>query len=101
MINIGVWRNLETHNLDSDLGVIEHSCPRPDRGEIGRLMLIAKEWVDNENRTPLDPWSALLTNEDGRTLYRIEYGGQSWEWELFAAHWTDIDGPCPYIGVWR
>jgi hypothetical protein len=98
-MTIGIWRNLETHVLDSDLGVIKYSRPDPVRREVGQLMLIAKEWVDNENRTPFDPWPARVITEDGRTFYQIEHDGQSWKWELFEAHWTDLDGPCPcYIG---
>lgn len=102
--SVGMWRNFKTHKLDSDFGVVEHSRARPDRNEVGRLILVNKDWVDQggDITQNVDPWPSWVTTEDGRTFFHIEYANQSWKWELFSGHWTDIEGPCPcYIGVAR
>jgi hypothetical protein len=92
-----MWRNTEPpFQVDSDLGVIEHSRPRPHLGEVGELMLIPNESVDNlltNGANMLDAPSTASASVDGdQTLFHLDWNGQRWTWELQDAHWTDIEG---------
>lgn len=67
-------------------GVIEHSCPRPDLGEVGPLMLAAVTHVAKAiaDGPLLGPGGALhsVTVHDDRKFAHIESAGARWTWEL-------------------
>lgn len=69
-------------------GVIEHSCPRPDRGQVGPLMIVTadylRELIDNGPREW--PRGTHSVTTDGRRVFaHHDYRGQRWTWELSAA----------------
>jgi hypothetical protein len=84
-------------------GVIEHSCPRPDRGQVGPLMIVTpdylRELIDNGPREW--PHGTHSVTTDGRRVFaHHDYHGQRWTWELFPAYFTDNLGPPICIGRW-
>ena len=109
-------------------GVIEYPDPRPDRGEVGHLILAttaslrgddyyARDCTD-EGRTRWQYYSGPK-QQDGRLFLSTAYPvyssnniyddngwiftdeTQSWTWELFPAHFSDGGGPHDvYVGRW-
>ncbi|AFQ97469.1 hypothetical protein DOROTHY_79 [Mycobacterium phage Dorothy] len=81
-----------SHWWECDWGVIEHSDPRPDRGEVGHLMLATTGYVDlllNNGPIPFLMKGGRVDSAsvDGDRLFvHIEWGGKRWTWELFEAH---------------
>lgn len=90
-----------------DWGLIEHSDPRPERGEVGPLMLTTMGYFkDLIEKGPLLRSGGALHSadihqaDDGeldentpvRMFAHIDYNGQHWAWELFLAHWWDGAG---------
>ena len=84
------------HRVVCDWGIVEHPEPRPDRNEVGHLMLTSTKYVrelltngPQERRTRrID--SAFRDGD--RFFCRSAYQGSSWTWELFDAHWWDGKG---------
>lgn len=84
-------------------GVIEHSCPRPDRGQVGPLMLVTAEYLREllDNGPRERPRGTHSVTTDGRRVFaHHDYRGQRWTWELFPAYFTDNLGPPVCIGRW-
>ncbi|MGB0877516.1 MAG: hypothetical protein ACPGXI_10705 [Mycobacterium sp.] len=94
------------HTIVCDWGRIEYPDPRPDLSEVGYLMLITADYVDElVHNGPLSlrygRRDSVTVNGD-RIIARTEYGGQRWAWELFEAHWWDgaPQNPALYVGRW-
>lgn len=105
MDSVGMWRCHETGEIDSDWGVITHTKPRADHDEIGPLILVSRKGFDDLLRCGPNlrdaPGLSSASVKGHRRFFHHDYGGTQWVWELFDAHWTDIDGPCNcYIGRW-
>ena len=84
-------------------GVIEHSCPRPDRGQVGSLMIVTAEYLREllDNGPREWPRGTHSVTTDGRRVFaRHDYNWQRWTWELFPAYFTDNQGPPICIGRW-
>lgn len=85
-------------------GVIEHSCPRPDRGQVGPLMIVTpdylRELIDNGPREWPHGGTHSVTTDGRRVFAHHDYHGQRWTWELFPAYFTDNLGPPICIGRW-
>jgi len=97
----------DSGEVDCCWGVIEHSDPRPDRDEVGHLMLTTRSYIEKilEDPRPLKaPSSRALhqvTSDGGRIFAHIHYFGKKWTWELFEAHFSDGKGPDDIlIGRW-
>lgn len=103
------------HHLESPWGRVEHSCPRPDRGEVGHLMLADLEWVagvlGSEGYRRAGGWWTATTAPDeqnpsrSRIFCHLEYPptGERWTWEMFAAEITPSrpEGARPLLlGKW-
>jgi hypothetical protein len=90
------------HEFVTDFGVVEHPLPRPDRGEVGPLILADHEWVEFScGRRPallaFRDTEVSFTRRDGRTFLHCDYpvsgdNPRRWTWELFEAHW-EPDSP--------
>lgn len=85
-------------NVECDWGVIEHSDPRPDRQEVGPLMLAVGWCIGGRlDKGPIPDDRYGLVNvkmEDADRLFlQIDTAEQRWTWELFEAHWEDGQGP--------
>jgi hypothetical protein len=88
-------RITDDHVVECDWGVIEHGDPRPDRGQIGHLMLTMRDYVDQLAKDGPCLWAHKGYRCDhaffdgGRVFVRSTWRDQSWTWELFDAHWSD------------
>jgi hypothetical protein len=84
-------------------GDIEHSDPRPDRGEVGHLMLCMPEYADRLLSTGPELHHGALhsVTESARGRFaHVEYGRARWTWELLPAHFSDGQGPPILLGKW-
>lgn len=93
------------HDVVCEFGTIEHTCPRPELGEVGSLIIAGPVWVDELLRRPAerDQRGYYARRVDGRlflTLDVTEFGFGCWTWELFEAHFQgDPDVPW-FVGRW-
>lgn len=98
------------------LGEVEHPEPRPDRGEVGHLMLAAADWVAQliTDGPQLMRWGGVFSaSTDARgTFVRLDYEpfklglhawcgvpvpepeslAGSWTWQMHDAHWSNDRG---------
>lgn len=86
-------------------GVIEHGEPRPDRNQVGHLMLTNHDYVGELlHNGPLNSRHHgvfnSVTEESGQLFAHVEYEGKRWTWELHDAHWADVPYEGLMIGVW-
>ncbi|MCA9843232.1 MAG: hypothetical protein KC491_01145 [Dehalococcoidia bacterium] len=83
-------------------GAVKHGNPRPDRGEIGHLMLIPARYLRELLKGSREwPHGTHSVTVDGRRVFaHHDYHGQRWTWELFPAYFTDNLGPPICIGRW-
>lgn len=99
------------HDVVSTWGEIEYPAARPDRGEVGHLILAPRGWVDSmarggygvSNACAGSTWAASTKRDKGsptRRFLHLAYDGRGWTWEMFRAHWDDNRGPDLYIGRW-
>jgi hypothetical protein len=94
------------HWWECEWGRIDYGDPRPDRGQIGHLMLTVDTYVDHLLIKPVTwPHKGGRTDSasrDGdRMFVHSEWNGHSWTWELFPAKFADgrdFDGLL--IGRW-
>lgn len=67
------------HHVECDWGSIDYSDPRPDRGEVGHLVL-AMGWVIGSNLNGGPTYVARDIDSDGRVRYQeysaTEHGGR-------------------------
>jgi hypothetical protein len=115
--SVGVWRTVSgdctcgipypaddppkrthRHYLECEWGVVQYTQARPDRGEVGPLVIVSRDGfldlLENGDNQLDKPAVASAYIEDWRLFYRLDYDGQHWIWELFEMHWTDLDdGP--------
>lgn len=94
------------HWVECDYGAIEYPNPRPDRGEVGHLMLVEQNYVsrllDQPNLIAQGGRIDSATVHNGRTFAHVDYRTMRWTWELFDAHFSDGEGPYDMmLGVWR
>jgi hypothetical protein len=98
------YRSECRHNLVCEWGVIEHSAPRPDRNQVGHLMLITPDYVGQLLSSPQahPPGALSSATIDGERLFvHMDYQGHKWTWELFEAHWGDgKNRPEVFVGRW-
>ena len=93
------------HWVECDWGRIEHPKARPDRGEVGHLVLVAADGlydlIINGPNWRDRPALASATLDGPRMFYHLDYDGRRWTWELFPCHWADgAKHPELYIGRW-
>lgn len=93
------------HGIECDWGTIEHPNPRPDRDEVGPLMLITRSYVDMllSDGPVLASWGSLYSAQhvDGQTFLNITHDRHWMIWALHPAHWANQpDWPAPYVGRW-
>jgi hypothetical protein len=91
------------HWVECDWGVIEHGQPRPDRNQVGHLMLATPDYVQSLlSSGPKLHHGAIheASIVNGRTFAHIGYGDKRWTWELFEAHFDDGKGPDILLGRW-
>jgi len=103
------------HHLECDWGRIDHPMPRPDRGEIGHLMLITRSYfgelfkhgprlrqgrIESVDAVPDAPDGEITDDTPLRLYAYIDTPEGRWTWELFDAHWANGKGPDVYIGRW-
>src|SRR5690349_14569819 len=97
------------HHVECDWGRIDYPEPRPDRNEVGHLMLTSAEYVAEliaygpQMRRSGRIHSATRDHDGQRAFARSEDAqGRSWTWELFDAHWWDgkDNGVRWLIGRW-
>lgn len=104
---IGAQRTYCEHRLMSPFGHVEHTAPRPDRGEVGHLMLTTPCYTkvlleqgpqpNTCNPHQLDS----VTVEAGKLFAHIHFQGEHWVWELFDTVWRDEDDwPVVQLGRW-
>ncbi|MCB1287428.1 MAG: hypothetical protein KDB47_06975 [Mycobacterium sp.] len=91
-------------DIITDLGEIEWPEPRPDRGQVGPLMLTTPGYVAKlkaDGPTPTS-YGAMhgVTTRGGSDFAYIDYRGRRWVWELLEAHFSDGEGPDILIGRW-
>lgn len=95
----------ENDDLVCDYGAFEFGDPRPDRDEVGPLMLVTADYLKElmEDRRPQAASGGALHQvvADGDRLFaHVHYFGKHWVWELFEAHFQDGEGPEIYVGRW-
>lgn len=101
-MTVGIWRNA-AHQCESDWGVIEHTRARPERGEVGHLILVSVTGYHQLIHGPMPEGASMATRSfsGDRAFYCLDYDGQRWTWELFETHWVDEPGSHPvFIGRW-
>lgn len=87
------------HHLECCWGRVEHPDPRPDRNEVGHLMLVGTDYVQEllANGPLLRQKRAgrvdSVTSDGERLFAHVDYYGKHWTWELFEAHFADGEGP--------
>lgn len=110
-------------------GVIDYPDPRPDRGEVGPLIIAVAASLHEEEEyyargctpegrtrwqyysgvrkqsgrlflsTAYPIYSSINIHDDSGWIFSKET--QSWTWELFPAHFADGEGPYGvYVGRW-
>jgi len=88
----------------TDLGEIAHPNPRPDRAEVGALMLATSSYIaELKAGGPQSTTHGALhwvTSQGARDFAHIDYMGRHWVWELIPAHFSDRSGPQVLIGRW-
>lgn len=101
------------HWLECDWGTIQGQ-PRPEQEPVSPLCLVSRDAVhemiehgpNNWGRpstgsVTLVPIDEPITEQSRlRMFFHLEYGAQTWTWELFDAHWWDHKGPQVYVGRW-
>lgn len=83
-------------------GPIQYTAPRPDRDEVGHLMLAMPRTIQRHLASgPEWHHGALhsITRASDRLFAHIDYQGHRWTWELHEAHFAD-NGQQIYIGRW-
>ena len=93
----------EGDNIVTDWGVIEHSEPLPERGQVGAQILITPRAVRELLKDgPRNVGGAIgSVKADGRRMFaRLDYYGKHWTWELFPAYFADNQGPPIIVGMW-
>lgn len=85
-------------------GPLEHSCPRPDLGQVGPLMITTigylRELLDSGPKEAPRGGTHSVTVDGRRVFAHHDYNWQRWTWELFPAYFTDNQGPPICIGRW-
>lgn len=92
-----------THRWVTDWGEIEHPNPRPDRGEVGHLLITDAGWFHDLCHwgPALFPDGRVYRATDGaRRFLNLQYGQERWTWEMFDAHWADGHPVPMLIGRW-
>lgn len=103
-MSVELWWN-DTNDLECDYGVIEYGDPRPDRAEVGPLMLVTDDYLlelmfEPQPRSAHEGALHQVTTADGRLFAHVYHGGGHWVWELFNAHFQDGQGPGIHVGRW-
>lgn len=95
---------IDDGDLVCDWGVIEFGDPRPERGEIGPLILATADYVRELSAYP-HPQCAKnsralhqITRDGDRLFAHVFYFGKHWKWELFEAYMADGLGPDIFVG---
>lgn len=102
------------HHVECDWGRIEHPQARPDRGEVGPLMLVSRDYfgklfkkgqlrrIGGFHSVDAVPAEEPVTDEtELRLFFYVDHDGRRWTWELFEAHWADGNPrPRVYVGRW-
>lgn len=106
-MSIEIRKTADGRNLECDWGVIEHSCPKPERGELGPLMIISADYAELLRDDPEAARRQYSSSYDdsvsalgSRLFAHIGHAGKRWTWELFEAHWWDGPDPRVYVGRW-
>lgn len=94
------------HWWECEFGRLEHSDPRPDRGQIGPLMLTTPHYLESLLKSGPCLWlnkggrvdSASV--HDGREFMHVQWRGQRWTWELFDAYFRDKPAFELLVGRW-
>lgn len=113
----------------SPFGEVEHPCARPDRDEIGHLMLAHLPWVklllSGNCHGIVQSWGGRWSafERDGRVFARLDYRPfrlgvlldrmlgnlvedepepteKSWTWELYETDLMDANAEPMLLGVW-
>ena len=82
----------DTNELVCDWGMIIHSDPRPERGQVGALMLTTTDYVQTlitSGPKINDDVVHSVTVDGDRIFAHINYFDKHWCWELFDARWWD------------
>lgn len=116
--------HLEDDGATCNWGTIDHPDPRPDRGEVGHLVIVITDaftqkpiylhrGFDDHGRELLQQYT--YSEHDGRSFVHTAYpcyrasdnpgAGPTpqtmrWTWELFPAEFDDGLGPNIMIGRW-
>ena len=103
--SIGALRPPCSHDLVCDWGVIEHSEPWPEHGQVGHLMLATSDFLAKLFHEGPKSYRrggvCSTTQRDGRVFAHIDYKNHGWTWELCEAHFADGKGPNGlFIGRW-
>jgi hypothetical protein len=94
------------HWIDSDWGIVEHTDPRPDLGQVGHLMVTHADYIrylakDGPYMSPTKGGRIDSVTFDGdRVFCHSEWRGNRWTWEVFDAHWWDHLPSEIMIGRW-
>ncbi|QDF19749.1 hypothetical protein QEH38_gp17 [Mycobacterium phage LilSpotty] len=105
-MSVEIRLNEESCEFECDWGVIEYGDPRPDLDQVGHLMLVTPDYVEQllESGPRLAPNSSRamhsVTVDSGRTFAHVDYFGKRWTWELFEAVMSDGQGPDILVGRW-
>lgn len=92
------------HRMECDWGIIENSEADPRRG-IKHLVLVTGDVLRRllDQGSEPNPRGGLTsaTYDGERFFMHLDYNGQHWTWQLFAAHFDDHKGPDDLlIGRW-
>lgn len=78
-----------THRLVTEWGEIAHYDPRPDRGEVGHLILTMPSWFSEVHRSGpalfRDGRAYTATVDGDRRFLHLAFGRVRWTWEMFDA----------------
>ncbi len=79
--SIDNWPPVHGHHIECDWGRIEHPDPRPDRGEVGHLIL-AMGWTVGANLAAGPVYHARDVDDDGRVRWQ-EYTATEQDGRIF------------------
>jgi hypothetical protein len=99
---VSVELRVEDGEFVCDWGNFPHSNPRPDRREVGELMIATREYVEQLKAGSLMYHGAVhsVKEKNGRMFARIDWYRKHWTWELHEARWWDGAGPEVLVGRW-
>ena len=96
----------EANELVCDWGPFPYGDPRPERNQVGELILCTVDYAElllREGPLPAPPCPLVthnVTRAGDAMAAHVDHQGRPWTWILHPAHWWDDDGPPILVGRW-